>query len=81
MSCGNQKVVRVTCQCIGISLRISDSTDCQLLFAADDVRTLAMLRRIPVHLQQPAHSPTVSFFSFYAVPLSFYPKIISTLCT
>ena len=31
MSCGNQKVVRVTCQCIGISLRISGSADCQLV--------------------------------------------------
>ena len=31
MSIGNQKVVRVTCQCVGISPRITASADCQLV--------------------------------------------------
>jgi len=65
MSRGNQKVVRVTCQCIGISPRISSSADCQLVVCGGrDVRaTLAMLRRIPAYSSLPTR-PELRLFSF-----------------
>jgi len=77
MSSGNQKVVRVTCQFVGISPRISAITDCQLVVCGTARRRRPNISHAPSHLHQYTNCRLAEFFSFHLYKSLFTESIIN----